>query len=650
MDELRNQVLERREAADRILEPKRVLWTEYEQLLHNQLNDTLSANAKSQVFDPVLPTLAMDRAARVMAQIPTGRVRAVSKNDMAASKLMNLTLEKYIIPNANAQFDFLTKARMVDLYSNVYGNFFTLVDWDVKQNGYVGPDMWMIPIRDVFPQVGAMSLEDSDFIIVRTWRPLSWFKGLKEDKNGVMNLNSIITTLEERTGDKEGRDADELSARETSQEYDQQANKGDGYFEVLSMYEKDRWSDFVPAADKFMRDGENAHDNGELPVACKHSIPLIDDFFGMGDFERGKSMQMTTNSLWNLYLDAVKVSIFPPVIINKNAIAENRSIKWSAAAKWLMKRSPAESAQVMNLTPQGISTFNNAMQAIKGSMLNQFGTTDTATTDTTEAGYGKTPQALKMQAARENARDNVDRFYMERFMSTVMKKFVNLMGKKGEKIQIRLFDEELKEIQRQFPEVKEFYDEKTGKLNVDKKQTGSIVYDYEIVSGSTYVTDQAKQQENLIQLFTKAVEGAQLGPDGKVTSPIMEMMRQGGKEIDIAEAYTRLWANSGIQDWDKIVRDIATAGENAETQGQDGVDDPDAIGEREAAMAMQDVEAQIAQAMQAMSEGQMPQGGGQQMMPQQGQMPMQPPQMPMPQGQTQFGQQMPMGNPFSNGQ
>jgi hypothetical protein len=50
------------------------------------------------------------------------------------------------------------------MYSNIYGNMFSLIDWDVKPNGYVGPDVWMLNIRDVFPQVGAVSLEDSDML------------------------------------------------------------------------------------------------------------------------------------------------------------------------------------------------------------------------------------------------------------------------------------------------------------------------------------------------------------------------------------------------------------------------------------------------------------------------------------------------------
>jgi len=128
MSKLRDQILNRKNAAEDYLRTKRTLWDKVEKLAHNQLNDAVSGGAKSRVFDPKLMTLALERSFRVMAQLPTGKVRGVSKDDIGASKLKNLIIDKYVIPNANAQFDFLTKLRMVDLYSNIYGNFFVLVD------------------------------------------------------------------------------------------------------------------------------------------------------------------------------------------------------------------------------------------------------------------------------------------------------------------------------------------------------------------------------------------------------------------------------------------------------------------------------------------------------------------------------------------
>lgn len=554
--EIRDQVLKRQDAAQRYLNTKKDLWKEYEALFHGYLMDDLSQNTKSQVFDPILSTLAIDRSARVMAQLPTGKLKAISKNDELSAKLMNLTLDKYIIPNANSQFDFLTKLRMTDLYSNIYGNFFTMIDWNIKKNGYVGPDMWLIPIRDVFPQVGAVSVADSDYIIVRTWRPITFFEDIARQKE-FKNAGKIYNILKERSGDKDQRTTDDKTKREEEEYSDETPAEKKGYFEVLSQYEGDRWVDIVPAAGNVsvLRDIKNPHENGELPICNKYSIPLLDDFMGMGDFERGKPMQYLDNSLWNLYLDSVKVSIFPPVLIDKDKVSDQSSIKWAAAAKWIMKNGGAvQGAQVLNLTPQGTNTFSSVKQFVSASLLNMFGTTDTAITEQSDPGFGKTPQALKMQARRENARDNVDRFYMEQFLNQVMKKMVNLMSKKqSSALQIRMFEDEIEELKRAYPEeqqaeVDEMYNSESGKLTINKKKTGSMLYDYEIVSGSTYVADQEKQQENLLQLFT-------LAGNPQTYQFMQQALLNEGKELRVGELLKRIISNSGIKDWSKILID-----------------------------------------------------------------------------------------------
>jgi hypothetical protein len=552
-EDTKSLILSRKALAEDYLSTKRGYWDEYESLFNGKLEDAVSQGAKSQVFDHKLSTQIMERSARVMAQLPVGKVKAISKNDEGASKMMNLIIEKYVLPNANSQYDFLTKTRMTDLYSNMYGNFFAMVDWIVKEDGYVGPDLYLLPIRDVFPQVGAVSLEDSDYVIVRTWRPLSWFKTIKKDSE-FKNMSKIIAKLEKKTGDKTGKDTSSKSKRENTDYPTTNEAKGKGYFEVLSMYEKDKWTDYVPAADEIMREIDNPHENGELPVVNKYSIPMLDDFMGMGDFERGKSMQYFLNGLWNLYSDAVRVSIFPPVLLDKDAIADTSSIKWAAAAKWLMNKGGAQSgAQVMNLTPQGTNTFNSTYQMVTASLMNMFGTTDTSITKESGPEFGKTPQALQMQASRENARDTVDRFYMEQFLTKIMKKFCNLLSKKlSGSVTIRMFQPEIDEIAIQYPEINEMYNEKTGKLNINKSKVASQIYDYEIVSGSTFALDQKQQQENLMSLMNAVKEGMTLGPNG-VTSPLLEALKKEGKTLKVGELFTRIVSNSGIQDWDKII-------------------------------------------------------------------------------------------------
>lgn len=548
--------------AEDYLKIKRLGWDKAEQLFYQQNNDAVSTNTKSQVFDPKLSTLAIERSYRVMAQLQTGHVTGISKGDIGDAMLKDLILDKYVIPNATAQFDFLTKMRMVDLYSNIYGNFFSLIDWDIKPNGYMGPDVWLLNIRDVFPQVGAVSLDDSDKIVIRTWRSIEFFKSKAKDKDYI-NIGKIVTKLTNLAGSKQSRNPSTSKTERETQDYpSSMPAKNAGYYEVLTMFERDKWTDYCSDADLIFRERANPQDDGDFPVKCKYSIPLLDDFMGMSDFERGASMQMTINSAWNLYLDAVKMSIFPPILINKDNIASMSSITQTAAAKWLVKNQIDNAAMPLNLSPQGIQTFNNVYQVATASILNMFGSSETATTSGTDPSFGKTPDALQMQAQRENTRDNADRFYMEQYLIGVMKKFTNLVAKKQTTaITLRLFKEEIQDLAKSYPEIKDLYDEKTNKLTI-KKGKNDTLYDYEIVSGSTYAVDQQTQQKNLAGLLT-LFQQAQT-PQGNM---LIEQLKQDGYEFNFGELLKRIISNSGIQDWDKILTQLTP-----EQQGQNTLD------------------------------------------------------------------------------
>jgi hypothetical protein len=279
---------------------------------------------------------------------------------------------------------------------------------------------------------------------------------------------------------------------------------------------------------------------------------------GMGDFERGKSMQYGLNGLWNLYMEAMRISIFPPTLINKDAIAAAHTMKMGPAEKWLVRGNPANAAAPMIVSPQGFNTFQSTRQVIVGSLLNQFGTTFTDTSATSNTEMGKTPQALQMQQQRENARDNADRFYMEQFIKKVMNRMTNLIAKKQPKaITIRLFPEELTELINQYPEMAEMYNVRTGKLTIKASTFKNCVFDYEIVSGSTYEADKADQQKNLSQLFMMLTQNMQPNPQtGEMTSPVIERMKQEGRDTKISELVTRIVSSSGINNWDKILPDL----------------------------------------------------------------------------------------------
>ena len=282
-------------------------------------------------------------------------------------------------------------------------------------------------------------------------------------------------------------------------------------------------------------------------------------------FERGKSLQFALNSLWNLYLDGVKMSIFPPIQMVADDVVPS-TIKMEPAAKWLLTKSGAE-IKTFNTSPQGINTFQSTYNFLIGAILNMAGTTDTSISTTTDSSMGKTPQALQLQATREGTRDSWDRFMMEEALEDVMGKFVNITANSMTKdVELRLFAKEIKEIAKVAPDVTELVDgADRGMVKISKDYFDGTKFDYQMEKGSTYQADQQKEQSNITGLLNFTIQNWQ------ILEPQMEAK---GKMIDIAELYQRSIIVSGLQDWEKIVVDKQVA--NA-VDPNAPVQDPNAI-------------------------------------------------------------------------
>ena len=138
---------------------------------------------------------------------------------------------------------------------------------------------------------------------------------------------------------------------------------------------------------------------------------------------------------------------------------------------------------------------------------------------------------------------------------------------------------------------------------------GDTLYDYEVVSGSTFAIDQKEQQANLTGLWTTLTNSLQVDPKtGEATSPIIMALEESGKGVNLGELMTRILANSGIQDWDKIVTD------ESEANGGD----------------VEEIMNNTAQQFQGMMMALQGQGGVNQVPPEEGQPPMSDPNLQQP--------------------
>lgn len=590
-------------------------WEDKEAMLLGVPTDSQSKSTKSKVFDPRLSTIVFERAARVAAQTPTGRVQALTRADAGKNQLMNLVLTKYIYPNAKTQFDLLTKMRLLDVYSNVYGSFGWLVDYHVRPD-YVGPDVSLIPIRNIIPQSGKHN--DLDYCFVRSVVSKKWL--LSRDTKNWKNIDKLLEQSSNK-GAIQDTDYDSFSEKTYNQQGMVNPDKDDfEQIEIITRYEPDRWITFSKDAKLILRDIKNPQCNGKLPVIMKHAFPVVDRFFGLGEFERGQTLQMAINSLINLYLDGVKMSIFPPLKVYLPDLVA-KTINYEPAAKWVLKNNNPNAITQMQFSPQGLSSFNSTYNFLLAALSNQAGTTDTSISSDADITQGKTPQALKMMAGRENARDSWDRFMLEKSLEETFDRFVDLVATRQEKpIKLHLFKEEMEMISQSHPDLAEMYEsgeygevvikpdnltdkEKKTKKSKDGKdeeyEERTTKYKFFIDQGTTLKKEEVEQNQSLTAIFGLIfkIPGAleQAMESGKVTI--------GTKVIHVDEALSRWIQTSGLTDSDKIISEM-TPEEEAEKEAQ------------VQAMMQQAIQQQIGQGQPAMP-GQPMQGG--QPMPQQGQ-------------------------------
>lgn len=580
-------------SSDKYVETKRDEWDEKEDIFFCKNTDDISNDeTKSHINDPRLSTYALERAGRVCSQLPTGKPFALSKNDRGKNKLMTLVLNKWVYPNAKSQFPLITKFKLMDMYSLIYGSSFGLVDWVVdKKKGYIGPDLFLLNIRDVFPQAGAVSLEDSDYIYISTLKTKEWLKS--RDKDTWKNIDKVLSK-------NKGTSRSKMSSERISTRYSEFYNsfdsggEGNPYVELITRYERDKWVTFDPESREIVRVIENPHQNGELPVVSKHAFPLLDDFFGLGEIERGATLQKAIDSLINLYFDGVKMQLFPPLQINPDEVVAS-SIKMRPGVKMYMDR-PNQSVQAMNVSDRSLATFQSSYNFLLGALENTNGTTSTQVAQQYDSTAGKTPQALRMQSARENTRDMIDRYQMEVTVQNVVEKFVNLQANKMEApLILSLFKAEVGQIEKEFPDIVEMFDSgDAGKLTIDKELLKGK-YRFEVDSGSMIKRDDELELANLNTMLQVVLQNAQIDPQtGRVASPLIRAVEEGGKRIDVAELFKQWVIKAGTNDWDKII--IEDQGDGTMEGGEVPIDQLE--------QELSQIEQQISGGGQPMEQGQ----------------------------------------------
>ena len=568
------------ETAWEALEPIRSTWDEKEQALMAQTNDSVSGNiTATRVSDAALSTLAYERQARVSAQLPTGRVYAMSKADDKKAALLNIILNRYILPNADSQFDMLIKLRLWGLYASVYGSMPMFYDYRADKR-YRGPECYLVNPRCFAPVNGLHNVQEAGCYIstVMHLTELKEIAAREKTSYDKDMVNDLIKRLETGELNKPSTD-DNNNKRNTTVGSRYDLSNAKDRVEVVTKYTHDTWTTFVPDAagvdkdgkiieDFVIREMDNPHKSGRIPVVMRHCFPLMDSIFGLGDFERGMKVQKAKDSIINLFLEGAKNRVFPPLKMIDNLLTPS-TIRYQAGSKWKVKQQDAVQAMTFGNAPLG--EFQATYSALQGMLQNMFGTSTTEISDK-EGGpaMGKTPQALKMQSARENARDTWDRFMHEKATEELLEGMLNLLTVKMEKpINFTLFEDDIKalgfseevkeqktpdgkviqEAQKASPVegLEAFEGAKAGKMTVSKKDISSDTgYSYLIDANSSMQQDDEEQFQAHMATWALVHK----------TPNLVENLAMAGMEYDEAEHLKLIFISAGITDWERVLKEM----------------------------------------------------------------------------------------------
>lgn len=574
---LRSLLSQEYETCQRAIKYFALDWDEYEDLL--MVQSRTADNQHVRVSEGSLSTIVIERAGRVMAQMPTGVVNALGIKNTGQSLLYNLLLTNWIYPNANEQYDLETKLFLWDLYSNVYGTMGMMYDWSYRED-YSGPDCWLIPMRNLWPQQGRFSTRNSDYMYVSTFMGRNDLQSLLDNDVDGYDLDCIDQVLNKTKGHAVvPRSESDYLRHNPMWQYRRRAQYTDtGQFEIVTKYEagKDgRWiSFFADYETKVMRNIENPHQDGRIPVALKYALPTLDSIVGLGDMEKGKYMQYAMDNVLNMQIDYQKIHTYPPIkVIMQNVVMP--SIRFQPAAKWGVS---SMSDIAHHQLPEADQSHNMTHQFLQQALNNVAGNTTVQVSGTgpNSVQQGKTPAAISANKEDESTHDALDQKFMQKAIEELFGGMINLINVHAsdpdcEPIELDLFDDEIKQLMAAgYDDIKDIvkYDGKAKGIPIEKANSVylKITPDklknqrgirYKIDAGSSLSQNQEQQHEQLNEIMTTYVENA---------SAIEALLNAGGQTIDFPELFKQWFISGGLKQWNNILKPMAQGTD----QGQAG--------------------------------------------------------------------------------
>jgi hypothetical protein len=523
---------------------------------------------KSQIRDGSIANLVLEGTYRTAAQPSTGKIVALTKHDEGKTQLVNLVWNRYCLPRMNWQYPLRIKLRLWEYYSRVYGVMPMFHGYHVDDE-YVGPDCRLVDPKFVFPQPGRLTPNDCDWIMYEQFISPSALKSYSKSEGwDKANIREVLRS--------HSKDAKPLVGSSQITNSQRRRQEGDdlykGQIKLVTKYRRGKgnaWTTFAPDyGNLIVRQIVNPFPSGRIPLTFKYCMPIIDSLWGMGDIERGESLQRAIDTSLNLGVDYLKMMLFPITMFSNDMNLSQYHMR--PGAKWKVNFQ-TDKVESLNLSNQPMTVQPQLYQQFRGSLLAQHSTTDMVRKSADELGW--TPQAIKAREERENSHDAFNREMLEAAEEELYRGMVEELGlRQTTEINFHIFDEEIAKIaEAGYADVLEIYDSAIKGYDGDipilngvgvasvriepEKLLGE--YSYNIDVGSSAANDETEEFERLNAVMDKLESGvAQAG---------VEALKASGKELDMGALLEQYVRGANLRGGDKLFKDIPES-----ERGQEG--------------------------------------------------------------------------------
>ena len=374
------------------------------------------------MFDPRIFTFIFEKASRLIANKPRGRLIPREGSDVLAAKINNSILD-YQWDQADHGGAMIAKWAMMDMNTRKYGAAFALCKWRYEEDKkgrvvFDGPEMKLINNRDFAHDLSATAIENANWVQVRQYVTFQELERVNDQARGkpiyknLKELREAIARDGEGSGGGDTRGVNWISRNRVISKLEQDPVGKDNVFktvEIITEYRRDRWITIARKHGVVIRDMENPYKNYEIPVTMLRYYAIDDDLYGLSEIEPVKGPMKAINALLCQYVDEINQNLYSPIAIGPGV--RQHTLEWGKGARWIMNN-PMTDFRVVEGKSNAAAYFNNTYSVLVSSMMNALGESSLGVSNIQPFQRDKTATEVRAVTSQRNARDNFNQIFL----------------------------------------------------------------------------------------------------------------------------------------------------------------------------------------------------------------------------------------------